>query len=241
MEEEWAGTGTKNNDVCPACGGDGVVVCHDVDGSNVVRPCLKCNGLKKKRVATLYKLSGIPNRLAPNPKIDGAVRAYVDLYPAIRRGNNWLMLIGKPGSGKTTQATWLARELIDRYMTRVRFYNAFDLVRRLVALRKRNDEFERDMNEFVGAELVVLDDFLKNLPDKKSFNYSDYKETLLELIWARYDSKKPLVITTQRSFMSIAQFDSALAGRIAEACAGRVVVFDSDAKNYRIIKETAYV
>ena len=221
------------SETCQKCDGTGFVAERTSAGRVLVRPCDACNELRNSHRRTLYLRSGIPRRASNEINVCRATRDYADSFPQIKRGNNWLLYIGKPGAGKTTQAIWLVCALIDRYQTRARFYNAFDLVRRFGALRKRNEDFERAFDEYLDAELVVIDDLFKIIPSEKAFNYSDYKETLLELIWARYDARKPLVITTQRDFNVIARFDSALAGRIVESCAGRVVPFDSQAKNWR--------
>ena len=236
MAERWVGTGPKpqpNNAECEECGGAGFVVTRDKDGRNFARPCGACSGAGSRK-DVLYRYSGLPRRPRAGVVASRGAIDYADAFPRLKRGNNWMMFIGKPGAGKTTQAVWLVATVIERYCARAKFYNAFDLVRRFVALRKRNDEFEREFERYLDAELVVIDDFLKTIPSEKSYNYSEYKETTLELIWARYDARKPIVLTSQRNFNDIAKFDSALAGRIAEACAGRVVSFDANATDWRV-------
>ena len=233
MAEKWAGTGRKPNDSCLECNGSGWIITRDPEGRNYASRCRVCNDARAQRREILYKYSGLPRRSRANVAPCATAREYARAFPRLRDGNNWMMIIGKPGAGKTTQAIWLVCELIDRYSASARFHNAFDLVRKFVALRKRNEEFEREFDRYLAADLIVIDDFLKIMPSEKSFNYADYKETLLELIWARYDARKPLVITSQRDFDDIAVFDSALAGRIAEACEGRVVAFAANAVDWR--------
>ncbi len=241
MAERWDGTGRKprqNDESCPDCNGTGFIVVRDKDGRNFARKCKSC-GCEGSRRDVLYRYSGLPRRPRAGIVANRGAIDYADAFPRLKRGRNWMMFIGKPGTGKTTQAVWLVATVIERYQSSARFYNAFDLTRRFVALRKRNDEFEREFERYLDAELVVIDDFLKTIPSAKSYNYADYKETLLELIWARYDARKPIVFTSQRNFRDIAKFDSALAGRIAEACEGRVVSFDANATDWRVQSESA--
>ena len=116
----------------------------------------------------------------------------------------------------------------------MRFYNAFNLTRRLIANRKRAEDYYAAFDEFREADLVVLDDFLKSAPARNSFDFNDFYTVTCELLWTRYDDRKPLVITTQKTFNDVALFDSALASRIAEMGKGRFITLGRDATNYRL-------
>ncbi|MDO5307980.1 MAG: ATP-binding protein [Planctomycetia bacterium] len=216
------------------CGGLGVILSRDEKGRVFARSCHVCRIQQKRRVDALLKNSGIPEACATNFTISPIAADYVTRFPQLRRSNSWILFAGKPGAGKTTQAAWLAREIVTRYQARVRFYTAFDLTRRLTALKRRNDQYERVFQDYLHADLVVVDDFLKTIPSRNSFNFEDFHATTIELLWSRYDARRPVAITTQCAFDQIAQFDSALASRIVESCDSRVVAYRADAVNWRL-------
>lgn len=160
---------------------------------------------------------------------------YIKNFDEIRKSRqNWIAFLGAPGTGKTTQAALSARLLIDKKLVPVRFYNAFDLTRKLIATRSRPADYEAIFSEFEEAPVVVLDDFLKILPSPNSFEYASFKEAATRAIWARYDARKPLILTSQRTQKEFWDFDEALAGRVFEMCAGRVVEFGENSKNWRL-------
>ncbi len=158
---------------CPECCGDRRVYRQDSRGRLFSSPCPVCRGLEKERVKTALKLSGIPN-VGDGLEID-LTRDLADYARRFRRDDfsEWLILTGKPGTGKTTQAAELAKRIIAKGGN-VRFYNAFNLTRRLIANRKRVDDFDRDFDDFRDADLVVLDDFLKSVPSRSSYEFNDF-------------------------------------------------------------------
>lgn len=181
----------------------------------------------------MQEKSGIP-ATAP-VGLEGEAKDYLKNFGEIKESRqNWIAFLGAPGTGKTTQATLLARLLIDKKLIPARFYNAFDLTRKLIATRSRPAEHEAIFNEFEKAPVVVLDDFLKILPSPNSFEYANFKEAATRAIWARYDARKPLILTSQRTQKEFWNFDEALAGRVFEMCAGRVVEFGENSKNWRL-------
>lgn len=218
---------------CPECGGDGYVYRRDSAGRLLASHCPVCRGLEKARVKTALKLSGIPNA-GDGCGIELA-RGVADYAREFKRlgFSDWLVLTGKPGTGKTTQAAELAKRIITKGGN-VRFYNAFNLTRRLIANRKRAEDYYAAFDEFREADLVVLDDFLKSAPARNSFDFNDFYTVTCELLWTRYDDRKPLVITTQKTFNDVALFDSALASRIAEMGKGRFITLGRNATNYRL-------
>lgn len=218
---------------CPFCHGEGEIIERDERGRTIIRDCDACGAKTAKRRATLFRLANIPQTVADAAPSEEVAR-YIAEFGDARGGRFWLLLTGKPGCGKTTNAAIIARELIERYGARVRFYNAGELTRKLLATRKRDKDYSRAVDEYLDADLVIVDDFLKSIPRASSYSFDEFRETTLDYMWRRYDAGKPLVLTTQRRFDEIGQFDAALAGRIAETCKGRAVVFGMTAANWRI-------
>ncbi len=217
---------------CSVCCDTGVVVSMDAQGRNFSTPCKACNKLQKERIAHLTERAHLPRVLVKDFVPHDVTRRFVNNFD--KRKPEWLFFVGKPGSGKTTEAVMSVRSLIEKKYAVVRFYNAFELTRQLIASKRRNDDHEDILDEITKADLIVLDDLFKAVPKQGSYGYDDFISATLEIIWARYDSKKPMIVTTQINFNDIARIDSALAGRIAELCKGNVVVFDKNSTNWRI-------
>lgn len=181
----------------------------------------------------MYKKSGLPQ--LPMVGLGEMPREYLNNFKEINAsGKNWAVFLGAPGAGKTTQATALARLLIAKKLVGVRFYNAFDLSRKLITSRSRPTDYETIFTEFEEAPVVVIDDFLKVIPSPNSFEYAGFKEAATRVVWSRYDARKPLILTSQRTQDEFWDFDEALAGRVFEMCAGRVVEFGENSKNWRL-------
>ena len=221
-----------DSSVCPYCGDEGRYITTQ-DGATMVVRCNHCTSYHDGRVKRLLDKANLPCLANVSPI--ALAKEYVDNFPRLmNERNNWMIFIGAPGVGKTTQASWTAREVIDRYYKSVRFYNAIDWSRKMMAAKRRNEERGRLFSGFEEADLVVLDDFLKSIPRQGSYEYEDFREAMLEAFWSRYDARKPMIVTTQLDFQQIAAFDEALAGRLFEMCGQRKVCYNQNATNWRL-------
>lgn len=220
---------------CALCNDTGIKVTTDANGRTVASPCPVCDAIGRARERRQYEAARIP-RIPPNVNITDVSKQYVDNFKRLPQGANWILFSGRAGSGKTTNASWIASEIIARYHKPVRFYSAYELTRRL-ATSKRHEDRDALIEEVTTTPFIVLDDFLKVFPRPSSFQYNDFFEATLEILWGRYDARMPLCITTQRDFRSIAEFDAALAGRIVETCSGRIVNFGENSTNWRLVND----
>lgn len=220
--------------MCDICEGTGERVYKDERGRTCLTVCTACNAWRDRRKAQLYKVANLPEK----NNFDLAMRVSEfasDFREISKSSKNWLLLTGRPGTGKTTQATMLGRELIDRYLRRVKFFNSFDLFRKLVSAKRRAVDYEQTLNRFLDADVVILDDLLKVVPDKNSFDFEDFRNVALEALWGRYDGGKPTIFTSQASFIDFNNFDSAFASRFLEKCDKRFIIkFDDTCQNWRI-------
>lgn len=216
---------------CPVCHDTGYVDYRDKNGYMVTERCRVCDKARKNRVQRILEKAQLPFHTMH-------VRPHQQTFDYIRDFNVnkpiWALFSGKAGSGKTTEAAWLAYELITKKGVITRFYGGYDLVIDLIATRNRQADHERILEEMNDSDLVVIDDLFKSLPAPNSFRYADYMEACYETIWSRYNVRKPLVITTQYSVEALVKIDAALAGRILELSRGRLISYGQNSKNWRI-------
>ena len=215
---------------CELCDDLGWIIERDARGRSVTRPC-SCGLSVKTQERRLFERAYIPKLPTPFTPCDVA-RRYVETVKELPRQSNWILFSGRAGSGKTSNASWIAVEYITRYREQVKFYPAYAITRK-IATTKGDARFDL-VDSVVGAPLAVFDDLLKTFPRTDSYQYSDFFEATLEVLWGRYEKKLPTVITTQRNFSELTTFDAALAGRIAESCGDRVVLFDRNSRNWRL-------
>lgn len=219
-----------HEETCEICDGTGRVVKRDERGRNYVEPC-KCGLLERtqeRRIFEAARIPALPTSFAPSP----IARSYIETIETLPKESNWILFSGRAGSGKTSNASWIAIEFARRFKRPTRFYSAYGVTRRLATTK--GDARDALLETVTKTPLVVFDDFLKVFPRPDSFQYSSYFEATLETIWDRYERKLPTVFTTQRSFRELSMFDAALAGRVAESCKGRVALFDKNSRNWRL-------
>ena len=125
----------------------------------------------------------------------------------------WLVIAGPPGTGKTTQAANVARAVVGRAVS-TRFYFAPALFRTLRADMNRNAEFEEVAGPARRVGLLVLDDFLRGLPNPKSFEADAYKSLIFDILWARSDARLPTILTMNVTLDAIKSYDDALFSRV---------------------------
>ena len=174
MAKEWAGIGevirgsvgfrfhtTREDDKpsCPYCDDQGFII-ETVDGRTFSRPCDHCKREEAQREERQFENAQIPRlpmRFIPNKTSEEYLRDFNNLGR-----DNWILFTGRAGSGKTTNAAWIATGVIKKYKQSVRFYSAYNVVRRIVQARRA--EREKLVEEAVQTPFIVLDDFLKVFP-----------------------------------------------------------------------------
>lgn len=220
--------------MCDFCNDTGERLYKDEFGRNCFTVCTYCNVWRDRRKEQLYKVANLP--VKGTFELSSGVAEFASDFREISHDTrNWILLTGRPGTGKTTQATMLGHELIDRYLRRVKFFNSFDLFRKLLSAKRRAVDFDATLRPFLDADVVILDDLLKVVPDRNSYDFEEFRTVALEALWGRYDGGKPTVITSQVSFKDFNKFDTAFASRFLEKCEKRFIVkFGDDSPNWRI-------
>lgn len=119
-------------------------------------------------------------------RLSNAMRAYVDKWEEVRAKNMGLLLYGPPGTGKSFYAACIANALIDKGVSVVMTSFA-RIVGDLQGLREDNGDY---IDHLARVGLLVIDD----LGAERDSKYM--QEQVYAVINARYEARKPLILTT---------------------------------------------
>lgn len=204
---------------CPECKNKGYIAVIDSEGQEAMRECgcmktrrlyhnLERSGLKG--VYERYKLENFKDTEAWQTEILCKAKAYIQ---SVMSGRNfWLYVGGQRGSGKSHICTAVSGRLIALGKT-VLFKLWQEIASEYKAKTYRDDERRDFLHKLYSCDVLFIDDFLKC----RSRNDIDYNYDLaFQILNARYNSRKPTVISSELTVSDLAREDSAVSGRIIE-------------------------
>jgi DNA replication protein DnaC len=157
-------------------------------------------------------------------------RTYANDFDAVRTAeNNWLTMLGQPGSGKTHLAMATANELLKRsipvlYIPHNETMNEFkDLLRTDDGIKNRTEEMKK-------VAVLAWDDLFKNWNPKRTFEI----DIAFEVLNYRYLNLLPTIITSEKGPDKLLGIDEAIGSRIIERSKGRLIVVQGQENNYRL-------
>lgn len=127
-----------------------------------------------------------------------------------------LLIAGPVGTGKTHLTAAIATYVMENFFVPVKFITAVDLFNGL-----HNFDDSRFAEDLKSVDLLVIDDLGKE-------KITDWRlEKLFEIINARYEDYKPIVITTNYTNSELEnRIGAAIYSRICEMC--RLVIMDGE-------------
>lgn len=126
-----------------------------------------------------------------NSKLLKIGKKYSEHFDRMKEKNQWLLLWGNPGTGKSFTAACIANELIQKQIPVI----MTSFVKLLAELQNfRDGESEQSIIERINrADLLIVDD----LGTERSTDYA--LEKVYNIVDSRYRSRKPMVLTTNLS------------------------------------------
>lgn len=227
----------SDNYMCPVCRDDGGFLFR-IDGYET---WIECDCMKKKRAVERMQNSGIieedRNKTLDDFKTFGerplilakeTVKRYMDSFTEIKDNRqNSLLLMGASGRGKTMLGLIAAMNIINNHHVGVRYVSYRNMITELKHVIKDEYTYNAAMNKLISASVLFIDDLYKGKITESDINI------MYEIINTRYLARKPLIISTEKTFNELTDVDEAIGSRIIEMSKGYIVQFDRATPNYR--------
>lgn len=159
---------------------------------------------------------------------------YYDKFIEIRKTpNNGIILMGRPGCGKTHLLAAITNGLIDKgqEVLYVPWVETMEMVKDDMS---KDDVNNKRFEKMQTVDLLYIDDLFK--PPTKPSDYEIKK--LFQIINYRYQERKPIMISTERTRDYLLDLDEGLGSRINEMCKEfRVEIQGGRELNYRLREE----
>lgn len=181
--------------------------------------CPECMELRKaaefaaqwssERNATLHAIADLPARYkgqrftAIEPAQKAARFMAASFRNCIIAKPTWatLILVGKVGTGKTLLACEFAESYITKFSRSVRYITAKGMISEIQAsYGKEGKSEDSEIERFVQYDLLIVDE-IDAIPSRDNAAL-----LLTEIINRRYGNNKPMIVITNQSLDSLAQF-----------------------------------
>lgn len=217
---------------CELCHDTGQII-HRVPGSFDISVS-ECECAVRRRNARRIERSGLAGVLdrysfeayqTPDERT-AAIKKAALRYAAEAR-NDWFLVVGRPGSGKTHICTAIIGALINAGSD-CKYMLWRDEARELKALVTDNAAYRERMNLLKNVDVLYIDDFFKG----KTVTDGDLN-VAFELLNARYNAQKRTIISGERTIGAIMDIDEAIGSRIYERSKNGYC-FETSPENWRL-------
>jgi DNA replication protein DnaC len=180
---------------CPVCHGARYLFTRDPAGREIARMC-ECE--RRRGRVRLFNDAGVPSkffdaRLRESQRDSDnadAFNAFSLLAKTYQRGEQGLVLMGPPGSGKTHLVCGFIYEVVFRHGVPVLFQDFFDLLKGLRSGYSRDEPEEALIDPLIRVDILVVDELGKG-------RNTPWEQNVLDMIIShRYNNKKTSIFTT---------------------------------------------
>lgn len=217
---------------CPICRNKGDIA-YIKDGAEFYRPC-EC--MKERHSRNLMAVSGLSGVLEEYTfdkykvatKWQESLKTGCQDYVA-NSDNEWLVLSGQSGCGKTHLCTAVMGEYLKQG-----FYSLYisfaEKITELKQLQFRDEgKFHDLLKTYQQCDLLYIDDLFYTQPSEADINLT------FQILDYRIKANKKTIISTERSFADLIEIRESAFGRIHQACGKYKFGIGKDSKkNYRM-------
>ena len=155
-------------------------------------------------------------------------KSYFKHFDEIRHTReNSIMFVGQVGSGKTHLAIAISNLLLDKGIG-VIYMPYRDSITNLKQTIRDEENYQREINKYKNAQLLMIDDFLKGKITESDINI------MYEIINYRYFKNLPVIVTSEKTVSEIIDIDEAIGSRLFEMSKKNIAVMVGEKLNYRI-------
>jgi DNA replication protein DnaC len=163
---------------------------------------------------------------------------YAENFPEIEKtAQNWLALLGEPGSGKTHAMFAVANMWLPQGIDALYFPHVEGMGEIMDTFNKNKNEDEATLNQKVDhmkkARLLLWDDLFKPCGDKGGPSRFEIQITY-EVLNYRYLNQLATIISSERTPEALYRIDKATARRIMERSEGHQVCIDTEFANFSL-------
>lgn len=149
-----------------------------------------------------------------------------------RQENNWLVLLGEPGCGKTHLSLAVANYLLRQYIP-VLYFQHVEGFSEMKEMLRSKDGIKGRIDQMKKVQVLVWDDLWKRQTghEPRPFEF----ETVFEILNYRYLNLLPTIISSEKLPQELLEIDKAIGSRILERGKRHLVVIKGLENNYRLI------
>lgn len=218
---------------------------RDVNQLGLQTTVTRCKCVEVKRCRKILKESGIEEAFRsktirdyiPKNELQATTKNliidYIRDFENIRKTReNSISLFGQVGAGKSHLVIATGNALLKSGVG-VIYAEYPSMITQLKQLIRDEEEFQKILNRYKNAPILIIDDLYKGMMRHGKVNESDLS-IMFDLINYRYLKNIPILVSSEYRLKDLVYFDEAIGSRIGEMCKGRVIEFNGKELNHRM-------
>ena len=216
---------------CDICLNKGYISVVNEEENISLREC-KCMAIRRN--LDRIRRSGLSDVIASNTfdkfqvNSEWQKRAKILAEKYANNPDGWLIAFGQSGCGKTHLCTAVCDFLLNKGYE-VKYFMWREIVQKCNALKFKDAEYDRYIEEIANAEVLYIDDFLKSKTPELDIAF--------QIINTRYIRNKLTIISSEMLIEDIKALDTAIAGRINQKATVKILIKEEADRNFRFKEE----